>query len=154
MYHICSIGNVPSIYNAWFVGDEFLRSTFPMFIEMKQEAAIRKREVPYLHAYYNVFAYTTSTSSGNCRTIGRIFNSLVHRLNTRDRLPRFLVVVTDKDIIEDVNVFEYGAGVEIMKNIEWLFKQIEIVIRHKHTELINARPGAVYMSDPKIIAIH
>ena len=80
---------------------------------MRNEVIVNKHDIPYLHSFYNVHGFSTHPSSGNHRTIGRIINALIHALNTRKRLPRFLVVIIDKDIIEDVGIFDFGVTNEI-----------------------------------------
>ena len=60
----------------------------------------------------------------------------------------------DKDIIEDVGFHgHYETEDAIAKNIEWLFRQISIVIKRKRTELSDKKPGAVYSSDPKVVVV-
>ena len=110
---------------------------------------------PYLYDYYNVFGYYTTRSSGNRRAIGTVLNSLIVGLNTRDRLPRLIVLVLDKDIIEDVCIYNNPSlAAEVLEdNVTWLFKQIETHIRRKQIELTDKKPGAVYGNDPKIIVV-
>ena len=88
------------------------------------------------------------------RTIARVYNSLVVGLNTRERLPQLIVIMLDKDIIEDVGFHgHYETDDAIAKNIEWLFRQISIVIKRKHAELSDKKPDAVYSSDPKVVVV-
>ena len=135
------------------MGDDFFRAVFNTLIEMRNEAIVNNHDVPYLHSFYNVHSFSTHPSSGNHRTICRVINALIQALNTCERLPRFLVVIIDKDIIEDVGIFDFGATNEIAKNLEWLMCQMKMYINRKHTELMGKCPGAVYTSDPKVIFV-
>ena len=89
---------------------------------MRKTAIANRTPPPYLYDYYNVFAYVPAHSLGATRTIARTFNVVVEGLNNKKCLPRFLIVVVDKDIIKDVNIFEYGASKAIVKNVEWLVR--------------------------------
>ena len=108
---------------------------------------------PYLYDYYNVFAYVPSHNLGASKTIAYTFNALVEGLNNKRRLPIFILVVIDKDVIEDVNIFEYGASKAIFKNVEWLVHQINIHVKRKRLEILETKPGVVYTSDPKIVFV-
>ena len=83
--------------------------------------------------------------------IGRVLNSFIEALNEGRRLPRFLIVMLDKEIIEDINVFDYGASSEIIDNVNWLVRQIDIAIQRRKTATLAVKPGALYSTDPKVI---
>ena len=105
------------IYDVWFIGDDFFRSIFPMLLALKQEALIHKTDLPCLYEYYNVYGNPMMMNSGVRHTIAQMINSVIKGLNSRERLPHFLVIIIDKDIIKDVNVFDYGAQKEISKKV-------------------------------------
>ena len=92
-------------------------------------------------------------SSGSCHTIGRVVNSLITALNTHDRLPRLVVIMLDKDLIEDVGIYDHCAEDVIAQNLDWLIRQIEVAIKRRRMELTDIKPGAVYGSDPKIVLV-
>ena len=83
--------------------------------------------------------------------IGRVLNSFIEALNEGRRLPRFLIVLLDKEIIDDVNVFDYGASNEINENVTWLMRQLDIAVQRRKTATLAVKPGALYSTDPKII---
>ena len=143
-----------AIYDVWFIGDQFFRDMFPSLQNLKQQAKLLKTPIPYLYEYYNVFGYYSMVTSGIRCAIARVYNSLVVGLNTRECLPRLIVIMLDKDIIEDVSFHgHYETDDVITKNIEWLFRQISIVIKRKHAELSDKKPGAVYSLDPKVVVV-
>ena len=92
-------------------------------------------------------------SSGTKRTVGRILNSLIMGLNTCDRLPCMVVILIDKDLIEDVNIFDDRAEDVIAENLGWLFKQFNILIKRRKIELSDKKPGSVYGNDPKFVLV-
>ena len=145
--------NVQAIYDVWFVGDQFFREVFPTLQSLKRRAKVQKINPPYLYEYYNIFGYYSLMSSANKRCIAHLFNAIVTGLNTRQRLPHLIVIMIDKDIIEDVGIFDHLAEDIIAKNIGWLFKQIEIMIRCRRMELSDKKPGVVYSNDPRVVLV-
>ena len=131
-----------------------MREIFPTLTDMKKQAQCAKTAPPYVYEFYNVMGYSATTSSANHTAIGRILNSYIEALNSRERLPRFLIVIIDKDIIDDVNVFEFGATKEIAENVHWLVRQITMFTRRRKAEIAEMKPGAVYETDPKIILVN
>ena len=122
-----SVANIPAIYDAWMVGDSFFGEIIETLFEMRTAALLKNQQPPYIYDMYNVFAYVPSRNIGAKRSIARIFNALAEGLNNRIRLPRFLLVIIDCDIIEDINLFDYGASSAIFKEVEWFNSQ------HQHT---------------------
>ena len=145
--------HVPAIYDAWIIGDGSLGEIIDALFQMRTSAVLKKKMPPYLYDMYNVFTYVPNKNLGACRTVARIYNALAEGLNNRICLPRFLLVIIDKDIVEDINLFEYSASTAIFKVFEWLIRQINIAIKRRRTELIDVKPGAVYGNDPRIIFV-
>ena len=107
----------------------------------------------YLFEYYNVLPFFDEGPAGEENVITRTYNTLVETLNSRHALPRFLVIALDKDIIADVDVFDWDADILIETAVNWLVKKIELVIRRKRSDLLEKKPGGIYTGDPKIIFI-
>ena len=141
------------IYDVWMVGDVFFGKIIETLFEMRTTALRKKKQPPYIYHMYNVFAYVPSRNIGAKRSIACIFHALVEGLNNRIRLPRFLLVIIDRDIIEDINLFDYGVSSAIFKEFEWLIRNINIQVKRRRTELLDAKPGAVYGNDPRIIFV-
>ena len=96
--------------------------------------------------------YKTS-SSGTRRATTRIINSLIDELNSQHKIPRFLVVIIDKDVIADVDLYDKEASPRMIDNLNWLVKQIDIAINRKKSDIMTKRPGAIFKGDPKIIFV-
>ena len=64
-------------------------------------------------------------------------------LNSEHKLPRYLVVVMDKDIIQSINLFNYGAYQVIAETVNWLTRQIDITVRRKRLNITEKKPGAI-----------
>ena len=108
---------------------------------------------PYLLQYYNIYNLYKTSSSGLCRAAARILNSLIDQLNKENRLPRFLVVIIDKDLVSDLNVFDGYAAQMVSDYTNWLVKQINTTVTRKKSELLDKCPGTVFSGDPKIIFV-
>ena len=81
----------------------------------------------------------------------RIVNSVIKVVNSKNSLPHFLVVLVDKDLISEVDVFSEDAPEVIRAATNWMAKQINIIIHQKKVELLDKKPGALYAGDPVII---
>ena len=119
---------------------------------MRDQVRVAKKQPPYLFEYYNVFRFWKSSANSR-HTIGRVLNAFINALNQGRCLPRFLLIILDKDVIEDVNVFDYGAAKELLKNVQWLIRQINIEITRKRAEITDAKPGALYSTNPKVVLL-
>ena len=50
-------------------------------------------------------------------------------------------------------MFEDTARLAYIRNLRWLFGQIDMFIKRRRLELIDKKPGAVYTTDPKIVYV-
>ena len=139
-------------FDTWFVGDRFLRDTYNSFQMTINEASANKKLVqPYLYEFYNL--YQSNRADAQERAPSRILNALTDLINLKQRLPRFLVIVIDSDIISDVDIFKRDVIKSIKQMTTWLVKQINIQIRCKRIELMAHSPGTIYGNDPTVIFI-
>ena len=114
------------------------------------EADLNKEALQlYINKYYNILPYF-KFGEKNC--IARVINSLIEAFNKRKRLPCFLVILLDKDVIEDVDPFCTDWNV-LHKLINWLAKQLDIFVKRCCLEITERRPWAILTMDPKVIFI-
>ena len=111
----------------------------------------KKLPQPYLNEFYNIHRFTDQENSPT--VAGRVVNALIAGLNERHKLPRFLLVVVDTDIISDFDIFKLDIVKSIRQSTSWMVKQINIQIRRKRLELIAQKPGNIYGSDPTVIFV-
>ena len=70
-------------------------------------------------------------------------NALIDAVNMKNsRLPRYLIVVIDRDILNDIDLTDVDALRMIPILINWFVKQINTVIRRKRVDLLETKPGA------------
>ena len=76
--------------------------------------------------------------------MSRVINALIEELNKKDtRLPKYLVVVLDKDIIYEVDS-DMDQAHNILGHITfWLVNQINLILWRKCTALMDKKPGMV-----------
>ena len=87
-------------------------------------------------------------------SVARIHNALTEGLNANQILPKFIIVIIDKDIIEDLNIFDYGAHKGLALHIDWITKNIDIKVHRKRLQLLEKRPGSVLdENEPTIIYV-
>ena len=101
--------------------------------------------------YFNVSTYFKAATAGNALT--RLVNSLIDAVNERDHLPKILVFVIDRDLLQDMDVYDLTICESIKEATRWLIRQISIIICRKRVELSDKKPGSIYLDDPKMIFI-
>ena len=148
-------GNIKALFDTWILGDSFLKDLSFTYESIKQQAEKNKskEDKPYLLQYYNVKLLYKQLSQGVHRTVATILNTLIEQFNNIHILPRFLVVIIDKDILTDIDVFDSHAISMLTDDIQWLVGQINAAVTRKKSEIIERRPGAIFTGDPKIIFV-
>ena len=140
-----------------------MSNTFGVLQERINNILLNKRDVihPYVNDYYNVHSFYTPKIPQKS-TCGKIVNVLIDALNqkqaTRHRLPRFLIIMPDKDIFNDLDNFEKLKHGQIVKGlakiVNWLMRQVDIYVRRKHLQISEKKPGAVCAEDPVVIYVN
>ena len=155
MQHIIISDSVQALFDVWLVGDQFLQEAFSAWETIRFESQHdRKKTAPmYLQEYYNVLPFYST--DGEPRAVARIVNSLISGLNSRDRLPKYILMLIDRDILMDIDVLDDDDDVPstLYENICWVVKQVDMHIRRKKADLLEKKPGAVYTGDPKVVFI-
>ena len=111
--------------------------------------------MPYLEQFYNIQGFFKKSLNVYGNSTACILNSIIEALNEDDRLPRFLIIALDKDILSDFHRFDHGISKNIEAVINWLTCQIEIAVRRKNSQIAEKKPGAIGTeSDPTVIYIN
>ena len=124
-------------------------------MEMQEEALKIKSPAckTYLQEYYNIKAFYELGKNGVCHMATRIINLLIEAFNTMHKLPRFLVIMPDKDILSELNIFDLFVNATIREYVTWMVKQIAMLVRCKRAELLDKKPGVIYAGYPVIIFV-
>ena len=132
--------NVKALFDMWFLGDNFLQDLAQTYETIRQKAEHSNDNKTFLLQYYNVKNIYKKLSVGVKRTAARVINSLIDTLNQENKLPHFLVVILDKDVISDVDVLDGHASRIVADMIRWIVHQINMLITRKRSELLEKRP--------------
>ena len=74
-------------------------------------------------------------SDKNSNFISRITNSFAYGLNKIDKLPRMIILVIDKDLIETLNYKNYGVSTMIGTWLEWVANTLDDMIETRKKQL-------------------
>ena len=115
---------MPALQKVWFIGDEFLRELFVTDRAMRTQATQQQKMSPYLYDYYNIECYYTNPLSSNRSILARILNALIAGLNKNEHLPRYIVMMMDKDVVSASKIYDYGAVETFEKLMCWLLNNV------------------------------
>ena len=87
-----------------------------------------------------------SVSIGVKSVMVRVLNSLEDTLQSRSRLPRFLIILLDKDLIADFNLDDedFNPKKDFTKALNWFANQVNVAIHRKRVSIEEMKPGAVF----------
>ena len=84
--------------------------------------------------------------------MSRIHNAIVNALNEQNhKLPRFIIIIPDHDIIRFINHFGFGISHIVGTCLSWMVRNIEHALEAKKDFLRKCKPGALRANEPKII---
>ena len=100
------------------------------FEDIIEQTTSDKRKLklpPYIQDYFNVLGFTDKSNSATT-VVGCTLNALTEAVNQRERLPKFLIVIMDDDILKDLDVFTYDIQKAITEVTTWFVKQIGVIL--------------------------
>ena len=111
-----------------------------------------QRPKPFMHAYYNVRFFHPKRWNSNDSALARIYNGLAEELNEYPHLPKYILIIPDKDIVSDTKVFDYGISSTFEELVEWLLTNIAEDLEKRKKNLHKTRPGALTQaSEPCLV---
>ena len=142
---------IQAFQEVWIAGNAFLKEIFPTFNAICRETHVSKRTPPYLQEEFNVEALYMNTFNNVRSTVARIVNVVLQQMNKTVKLPKYLIVIPDKDLAVYADMFEYGA-VSCMKDLlKFVVKEINKYIDARFEDLYRKKPGSVRKGEPKVI---
>ena len=137
--------NISAIFDLCCVGDDFLRNMFHSLQAWITQAGLSRKVLPpYIKEYFNVQGFFFRASHLLQSATALVINSVIEGLNTREKLPKIMLIVLDKDIIQNLDQLDYGVYKQLSAVVNWLTCQIDIAIRQKRLQLCEKKPGAVF----------
>ena len=106
----------------WIIGDTFVASSYQRFLKMETSQTRF-----YIRDNYDVFAFFNNNHF-DTNILSRIRNVLVTALNQHEKLPRFLCVIIDNDILRFINHNKHGINLELGTYLEWLLAEFDRIL--------------------------
>ena len=127
-----------------------------IFLDFQQDAEKDSREPPlFILEFFNIKAYFDSLGIEGL-ALSRVVNSLIKGVNEKHaKLPKYLVVLLDKDILYDIDQGQSMQSTQIIMGeiTRWLVRQINVVLRRKRIDLLEKCPGTVSGYATKVIFV-
>ena len=135
---------VNPLKHLWLIGEGFLCSTLgtlqilrteldaeqePQLLEQSlnmRERNERKNVIvrtPYIYNNFKVKPYYQPNAGTAHGTLYKMYNSVVEALNADNKLPHYIVMLPDRDLILQLNYFKIGVGFILGEMIHWLAKK-------------------------------
>ena len=121
---------------------------------MRSEATNLHKPVPYIFDYYNPRTYFTNPKNDSKSVMARILNSIAKGLNANSKLPKYVLVVPDKDLLSCIpkNYSERGMEHLMYECIKFMITEINKLFDARKDAIRNKKAGAMSTSlEPRII---
>ena len=92
----------------WLVGDTFLRDVWPAILGTNTKVTAQKTSKLYIFDNYNIVPCFSGRTTFTRSILVHLHNQIISTLNDQEMLPKFIVVLPDKDIIEAVKQAGFG----------------------------------------------
>ena len=146
------VDKIKAVKDVWLVRDEFLGKIFNQLQTMKSEVHSNNSLMPYLYDQYNVHQwYKSPLETPSNRTV-HLFNALIEGFNEEPKIPKYILMIPDVDIIIGTQHFELGVFHLLEEQLQWLFTQVQKSITRRREDILSKRAGAVSSSfEPRVI---
>ena len=137
------------------MGEDFVYDNFMSFQVKKIEVEMDHTDRPFLHEYYNIHFFFERPLSPIRSFEARVINSLIDGFNENvKKMPKYIVIILDKDIIKTNLKRVVGFGIRFMleTSIEYIMKEVNRLISRWKDDLKHKRVGALSSStEPRVI---
>ena len=148
VFHILPV-NIKALNDVWLIGDVFLGEIINTLQNMKRAALFHRKKIPYVYEHFNVFHFTQSPLTLD--TMACMQNAFIEACNRRMKLPHYVILFPDRDIIEAAGFFNFGVSKLLAICTNWLAKHIERGLESLREDIAGKRPGSVADFNTKII---
>ena len=127
-----------------------MRGLWPTIISSKGKM-VNNSGRPYLHEFFNIRP-TFHTSISVRSVMARMLNEIINALNEEVILPKYIIILPDKDLIEEANFGGFGCKVIFESMLHWIATNVERVLEIRKDDLKSKRAGAILTDDePSIV---
>ena len=135
----------------WLVGDDFLREIKDALFALQRRSKVKSQDPLFIFQMFNIkYEYVSLHSLG----LVWILNALIKLLNDNDRLPKYLLVIPDKDLLVKLKTSNFASVLVMGSSIHFLIKQLDLMVDRRKNDLIHKKPGAWAEEHPTVIWIH
>ena len=113
--------------DVWIVGDSFLKEVSPSHYAMRYATKKKNKPPPYLFDHFNVRSYYLEYGS-SIRGIARSLHPLVAALNENDRLPKYLLVVPDNDLLISMQNKDIKSSMILGSMLHYIIRQMDMYL--------------------------
>ena len=145
--------DVEAFNEVWIVGDDFLKDcantmksrkrstqTAPLF-KSGQQVTTNKY---LLHQNYNVKIFYAGSG---VRGANRFIYPLVEALNNNHKLPQYIIIIPDKDMISVFKGNKFHTGIVMGSTIHYILRQYEMYIECRCQDLGDKKPSALSLPE-------
>ena len=134
-----------------------MKNIYSVFEENKfQSEKKRENEIQtwFMSDYFNIIEHDTPSQAGIEFASSRMVVNVIDAMNKRQRLPKYLLVIPDQDILlQDIDVYDKDAPILIQELVDWFVQKIDVKIRRRRLDMLEHKPGALTGFFTKIIFI-
>ena len=110
-----------------------------------------KSTPPYIYQQYTVKCFTSSPSTKTESVPAGMVNSIVKALNDAHKLPRFIIIIPDWDLLHYSDHNTYGVEAVTQWAVGWMVSNIIKAIEMRKDQIYNSKRGAVVATEPKVV---
>ena len=146
--------------DVWIVGDRFIKRNFHELPESSIEAKSAKKDDLYLNRYYNLIPKHPADVKNPSNILLRYGDIIGDAVNNCVRLPRFVIIALDKDILQAIVKTYKGKFInpldmeeDMTEAINWLVHFTHRTINTLKTDMYYKKPGSATAAEPQFIWI-
>ena len=145
-----SLDDVPGMDDLWFVGDNFLAETFRKYFKKRDREWFTKEN-------FEISVFCSSKhSDSNSNMISRLINSFAYGLNNNFKVPKYIVLLMDDDLIQYLGFIGKGTTRCYGEWLEYIVKTMLEMIKIRLASLPKKAlkfgyPQIYLVSPPKYI---
>ena len=146
--------HIPALYDLWVIGDNFLKDIRCGYQSLQFRAEKDPEFLPpFIDEMFNVHLYDDPKTLGLTTAVARALACLIDAAQERRRLPKYLLVIMDKDIINDVKPLDEYAPSVLQDVVRYFVRQVDMIMRRKKINSLDKKPGALTGFTPKVIFV-
>ena len=136
--------DIPAVYDLWLLGDEFLKDIYSEFQKLRFEGQKSHKNIPlYIQDFFNVKDCYHKELGGVPFAMTRMINTLISTIEVCKRIPRYLIVIINMDLIMDIDSLDDQSPIIVPQLVRWFMRQVDMILRRKKVNFLDKKPGAL-----------